>query len=466
MRHVAVMAATGAVGLVAIFAVDLVNLFYISLLGHQQIAAAVGFSGVVGFFQTSVSIGLMIGVGAVVSRAIGAGHPLLARRLGTSSLALMAAAGLVVGLATVAVLGPILTALGARGETRDLAFSYLLITAPSLPLLALGMGASALLRAAGEAKAAMNITLLAALATAVMDPILIFGLHMDLQGAAVSMVASRLLMAVLSLRFVARRGLAAWPASAGALLRHAGGDGAMVLRVAGPAILTNLATPVGAAFVTRSMAGFGAQAVAGQATVDRITPVAFGIVYALSGAVGPIIAQNLGAGRLDRVRATLRDSLVFVLAAVTVAWAILAAAQNLLVWAFSAPPETAALIRLFCDFTAAGFLFSGALFVGNAAFNNMGFPLLATGFNWGRATLGTIPFVAVGAQYGPAGVMIGQALGGVLFGIGAAIAAFVVVGRMAARDAAARHTPGGQAALPGSTGHAALAAVAGRAEDH
>ena len=74
MRHVVVMAGTGAIGLIAVFAVDLLNLFYISLLGQRPIAAAIGFAGVVGFFETSVLIGLTIGVGAVVAHSIGAGE--------------------------------------------------------------------------------------------------------------------------------------------------------------------------------------------------------------------------------------------------------------------------------------------------------------------------------------------------------------------------------------------------------
>jgi len=38
--------------------------------------------------------------------------------------------------------------------------------------------------------------------------------------------------------------------------------------------------------------------------------------------------------------------------------------------------------------------------------------------NWGKNTVGVVPFVAVGAALGGApGVLIGQAVGGVLFGI-------------------------------------------------
>jgi hypothetical protein len=43
------MASTGAIGLVSVFIVDLMNLFYISRLGDRAGAAAIGFAGVVGF---------------------------------------------------------------------------------------------------------------------------------------------------------------------------------------------------------------------------------------------------------------------------------------------------------------------------------------------------------------------------------------------------------------------------------
>ncbi|MEO8248981.1 MAG: MATE family efflux transporter, partial [Burkholderiales bacterium] len=82
------MASTGAIGLVAVFAVDLINLFYISRLGEKEIAAAIGFAGVVAFFHISIAIGLTIAVTAVVSRTIGSGRMAEARTLAMSSLVL------------------------------------------------------------------------------------------------------------------------------------------------------------------------------------------------------------------------------------------------------------------------------------------------------------------------------------------------------------------------------------------
>jgi MATE family, multidrug efflux pump len=92
--------------------------------------------------------------------------------------------------------------------------------------------------------------------------------------------------------------------------------------------------------------------------------------------------------------------------------------------AFFVSGMTAELVHLFCSWLAAGFLFTGALFVANATFNN----LSSTLFNWGRATLGTIPFVAYGAQFGPVGLLVGQAAGSVIFGTLAVITAFRVRG--------------------------------------
>lgn len=412
MRHVVVMASTGAVGLVAVFVVDLINLFYISRLGEQAIAAAVGFAGVVGFFHTSVCIGLMIGITATVSRKIGAGHTAQAQRMASHSLLLMAGIAAVLALATLVFLEPLLWALGARGEVAVLAQRYLTVTMPSVPMLAVGMASSALLRSVGAARRAMVVTLGAAAVTAVLDPLFIFYFGMGLDGAAVVSVISRSVLLAVGLHGVGRVHRMLAPIQGA----HFWADARALSAVAGPAVMTNLATPVGAAFVTHSVAQFGASAVAGQATVERLTPVAFGLIYALSGAVGPILAQNLGAKRYDRVQQTLRASLGFMLLAVAAAWLLLALLQGPLTRAFSLDGQAALLLQAFCSWLAASFFFAGALYVANAAFNNLGRPLWSTGFNWARATLGTIPLAWWGAQYGPVGVLAGQALGTAVFG--------------------------------------------------
>ena len=426
LRHIGVMAGTGAIGLVAIFAVDLVNLLYISMLGEQAIAAAVGFAGVVGFFHLSVFIGMLIGIAAVVSRAIGAQRMAEARGLATSRLVIRAVLALTMSALTWVFLAPILRLLGAEGRVLELAHGFLSITLPSTVLLGLGMACSALLRSVGDARRAMMVTLVPAIVTAVLDPLFIFYFGLGLDGAAIVLVLARRVMTGVGLYGAWRVQKLLAPLQTSRLRA----DARTLFTVAGPAVLTNLATPVGAAFVTHSVAQFGASAVAGQATIERLVPVAFGLIYSLSGAVGPVLAQNLGARQFDRVREGLRASLGFMVGAVALAWLLLAVLQGPLIQVFSLEGVAADMVHAFCSWIAASFFFMGALFVANAAFNNLGHPLWSTAFNWGRATLGTIPFAWWGAQYGPVQVLAGQAVGAVLFGSLAMWTAFRLTARL------------------------------------
>jgi ABC-type nitrate/sulfonate/bicarbonate transport system permease component len=72
LRHVAVMTGTGSIGLVAVFAVDLLSLIYVSWLGDASLTAGIGFASQVLFFGISINIGLSIAGSALVARALGA----------------------------------------------------------------------------------------------------------------------------------------------------------------------------------------------------------------------------------------------------------------------------------------------------------------------------------------------------------------------------------------------------------
>ncbi len=431
MRHVIVMTLTSSVGLMAMFLVDFVNLFYISLLGETELAAAIGYAGTVFFFTFSLCIGLMVATAALTARALGPGDHEEARQIGGSALVLMGVTTLVVTILLMPLLGDILDLLGATGRARDIAHRYLLIVIPSLPILGIGLGFSGLLRAVGDARRAMFVTLIGGITSAILDPILIFWMDLGVDGAAYASVVARI--AILGAGYygaVRVHDLVAKPSIA--RLRH---DLRPLLAIGGPAVLTNMATPFGNAYVTATMADYGDAAVAGWAIVGRLVPVAFGIVLALSGAVGPILGQNYGAGQIARVREGFIDALKFTTGVVLAVWLLLWLGQDFISFAFGATGQTAFLIGFFCTWVAGSFLFNGALFVANASFNNLGFPTYSTLFNWGRSTLGMIPFVWLGSQwYGAAGVLAGYGLGSVVFGIAAVLVCYRKIGTLKAPD--------------------------------
>ena len=394
MRHVAVMSATASIGLMAMFVVDFVDMIFISMLGNAALAAAIGYAGSILFFTTSFGIGIAIAAGALVARSLGLGDEVLARSKASHALFYGVVLGAIFAAAVWFNVLNLVTLVGASGETAELAASYLMIIIPSLPILVASIVASAVLRSHGAASSSMYVTILGGVVNAILDPIFIFALDMNLAGAAWASVAARIASASLSFYFLFKNhgGLEA-PDRIG-LLR----DFNPVMVIAIPAILTQLATPVGAAFATRAMAEFGEAAVAGMAVIGRLVPLAFGVVFALSGAVGSIIGQNYGAGQMDRVKRTFYDALLFTGAVVVVI--------------------ALALFLLRDPIAALLFYFNGVIFVSNAAFNNLGHPYYSTWINWGRHTIGTIPFLYLGGMwFGPVGVLAGPYLGGVIFGL-------------------------------------------------
>ncbi|HHS83009.1 MAG TPA: MATE family efflux transporter, partial [Devosia sp.] len=421
------------------FFVDAVTLFYISSLNDPAQTAAVGRASYVIGFLIAISVGMMIGSSVLIARSIGADKEDTARRYGGSALAGVAlVSALFVGILFFLTDG-LLRTLGAQGAALDHARRYLLIILPAMPFMSIGMVSMGILRAWGAARQSMYITLTGGVLTASLDPIFIFVLHMEVTGAAIVSLIARISFAIYGLFLVLRVNRMVRFAPFGQMLADMG----EMARLGIPAILTNLGAPVGAFLIAQKISEFGDAALAGQSVVDRLIPLAFGVIFALSGAVGPIIGQNFGAGLIGRTRQTLRDGVLFNGIYVLFAWGALYLGRNAIIAAYSATGDMALMIDLFCSIAAAAFFFNGMLFVTNATFNNLGRPLWATGFNWLRQTVGVVPFIAAGAAWnGLTGIAYGIVAGSIPFALFALAAAFRLISSLTPDSDAATEASG------------------------
>lgn len=418
MGHVARMTATGAFGITWVFLVDAANLLWLAQLGDPTIVAAIGFAYAIQFFSVSIGVGLMIAGTALISRSIGTGDRDLARRQAGAAVVMAMCVQAVVAVLILVFRHDLVRLAGARGDTADMAAGYLALTILSLIPMAVALVCSGALRADGYGAKAMYVTLISGLVLMVVDPVLILWLEWGLEGAGIGLVLFRFVLMGLGLYFaVVQTDLIGRPS--GDTIRQTLRP---FLWIAGPAIGTQMATPAGNYFLTMVMAPFGDDAVAAWAVVSRLTVLAFGGIFALSGAIGGIFGQNYGAGQYDRLRSTYANALVFCLIYTLVTWAVLASATPYIVAGFGLIGQGADVLRAFTSVGVGGFIVVGALFVSNAAFNNLGKPGRSTLINWLKDGALSWPAAAyMAAVYGPAGVVYGQAAAGVVVGTLAAL---------------------------------------------
>ncbi len=432
MRHIVIMTLTSAVGLMAVFLVDLADLYFLSRLHDTNITAAIGFAGTIAFANLSLSIGTGIAAAALVARNMGMRNPVRAKEFATSTWLFTVLVSAAYTLLVIILLPQILSLLGATGEAAHQAKIFIWTLTPGFIFLSAALSCSFSLRGIGDAQRAMYITLTAAVATLILDPIFIFQFGWGIQGAAAANAISDFIAFCVGMYgLVVVRKFLNMPTWAG--LKR---DFSEIWKIAFPAVLTQLATPFTVAYTTAVVSPFGTDAVSASAIVGRLVPVAFGVIFSLSGAVGPVIGQNFGAKNFDRVRQALRDGMTFSAIYTIIVSLIIFALRNHIASIFSASPRATELVVFFATYVGVSWAFAGAQFVGAAAFNNLGRATLSTWFNWGKATLGTIPFAWAGAHYwGPEGIMAGTALGAILFGIVSAWMAYRVVDQLAAKTA-------------------------------
>ena len=424
--HISTLSITSAIGLFAIFAVDLVDVFFIALLGEPELAAAVGFAGTALFFGAAICIGLAIAVSTLVAQAVGeesiqedvveadSARSVASVRFATHGITFIVMVTTPAMLISLVYAPWLIGLMGAEGLTLEMAVHYFRIVGSALPILAMAMAATSLLRAVGEAKLSMWATIIGGLVNAALDPLLIFGFSLDLTGAAIASVISRFTVAGFALYFIAvRHNLLQRPDWSQFL-----GDVRQLISIAIPSLITNLAGPFGAAYATTQMAKFGTDAVAAAAVIGRITPVAFAGLYGLSGAVGPVASQNMGAKQFRRVRQTLLSSGIFVSLYVIPVAIGMYLIQDILVSVFELEDAAAELLNFYCTFIVISYWLFGLQLAANPLFTALRHPGFATISNIGRDLCLGIPLVYLGSSwFGAQGVLAGQAIGNMIAGV-------------------------------------------------
>lgn len=303
------LASPMVLGIIAVMSISLVDTYFVSQLGMKPLAA-LAFTFPVTFTLTNIAIGLSAGTSSVVSRALGLDNKAKARRLSTDSLILSFLTVLAITCLGILTIDPLFTLLGASGETLDLINRYMTIWYFSIPLVIIPMVSNGIIRASGDSFWPSVMMGLSAGLNVLMTPLFIFGWEfipaMDIEGAAIATLFARAISFFFALYIVIIREKLVTLAFEGmAALAQSWRE---ITKIAIPAAMGNMSNPIAIGVATALLAKFGEETVAAFGVATRIEAFATIPLLAMSAATSPLVGQNWGAGKIDRVTTTQKLS--------------------------------------------------------------------------------------------------------------------------------------------------------------
>lgn len=407
-------------GIFAIISFQLIDTYYVSLLGKEYLEA-VSFTFPVTFAIFSLTIGLGIAMSSVLSRQIGEGNDDKVRRLATHGIVFSFCIGIVMAGLGILLMHPVFTAMGAPAEMMPLITDYMLIWFAGSVFVNLPLVGNAAIRATGDTKIPALIMTVAAFTNVVLDPILIFGLlgapRMELQGAALATVIANAcaLFAGLYVLYAHKKLIF----QKGIGLLHFGDSVKRMSFIAIPAGLANMIHPISTAVIVAFLAKHGTEAVAAFGVATRLEAFAFIIIMALATAMAPIVGQNWGAKLYGRVSETLRKSFIF-----AAGWSFFVAlvflvAGKFLAAIFSDHAEFQNIAMLYFWVVALTYVPGNLVQGWGSAFNAMGKPQYSMLMIVMRMVVIQIPLAYIGSQiWGIAGIFAAIAITNLVTGIG------------------------------------------------
>ncbi|AKM06320.1 MATE family efflux transporter [Pelagerythrobacter marensis] len=358
------------VGVAAIMSVGLVDAYFIGQLGSAELAA-VAFVFPVTIALSSLGVGVMVGVNAVIARALGEGDVDRAARRANFGAVFAVGLGLALGCALYLLLDPLFRMMQASEQLLPLIRAYMVPFSLGMPILLLQMALNGVLRGQGEARKTFLVSLSYAAANWVLDPPLISGAFgfagFGIAGAAYATIAGYGLAIAMALWLIARTALPIRPA----LIRECrfAESARAIVRVAAPAAFSNAINPIGLSVLTALLASQGEAAVAGFGAAGRLQSFAVVPLLGLSGSIGAIVGQNWGAGRADRASRAMREAGAFCIVYGFALALVLFAAGEWFAGFFTADPAVVAEFDSYLRIAAWGYAGFGLLIVANGALN-------------------------------------------------------------------------------------------------
>lgn len=291
---------------------NLIDMIWIGRLGSGAVAA-VGAAGMFLWMANGVTTVPRIGGQVTVGQKLGAGNDKEAAEYASCALRMGLFLGIIYGLIC-AIFNHQLIAFFKLNNPEVIrnARLYLIIAGGLLIFFFLDQVIGGILAAMGNTVTTFRVTTVGLVINLVLDPVLIFGIgpfpRLEVVGAALATVFAQMIVFVLYLKAIWRepiifRNLQLFKRSKKQNLDD-------IIKIGLPSALQDVLFSAISMVIARFVAGYGDAAVAVQKVGGQIESISWMMGGGFAMAVNSFVAQNFGAGKIDRVKKGFRTSVL------------------------------------------------------------------------------------------------------------------------------------------------------------
>lgn len=270
--------------------------------------AAVGSTGTIMFLIIGFVIGMAAGFTVLTAQKFGAGDMKAMRQTVGGAAVLSAVISILLTALSMLFMKPLLQYMQTPSDIFSDAYAYIMIICAGISAQVLYNLLASILRALGNSKVPLYFLILSAGLNIILDLLLIIVFHMGVSGAAYATVISQGVSGLSCLFYIVKKMPVLhlekedWRPK-GYLLKTQ-------LAVGFPMALQYSITAIGTMMVQTSLNLLGSTAVAAFTAANKIEMLVTQVYTALGTTMATYCAQNMGAGKIQRIRQGFRAAMI------------------------------------------------------------------------------------------------------------------------------------------------------------
>ena len=400
---------------------QLVDLGFVSRLGEEATTGVIVANQSIRQIVFMLMLGLGVGVQTTISQAIGAGRSDDADHVAGQALVVSAVLSLIVAVLGTFFSEHMLRFMQVSPAVLEVGTPYLQLTLILSFGVVYGQVASSVLAGAGDSTTPMVISVVQTVVSLAAEWLLIFG-NAGLPELGILGVAWGVLVGQLVGIAMVMRVLLGGDARVHLRWHHLRPDGTVIgalLRLSWPPALQMVGGFLVTALFLRMAGGLGDEAQAAYSIGLRLSMLGPMLAFPVAGACATLVGQNLGAGRVDRARASVRLGLYVSIALLWSMAALFFLAAEPIVAAFAERPGVIEIGTRLLRYQAGVFLVWAIFFVLMRSLQGAGDVRVPMLISLANSLFVTLPLGVVlsadwGLDWGVTGLLAASLVGGIV----------------------------------------------------